>query len=107
VSLVQKNDYRTWDEGGKNCWIYNDVSRFFKESKGKRWKNLLEKDSNGNSYRAYSGSLTVEHFEKTNNNVEILDATRKLGSEETDGINAENNMGFQHHSRCPTKRNSV
>jgi hypothetical protein len=37
------------DEGG-TC---KNVSHYFKEFENPRWKNLLEKDSNDNSYRKY------------------------------------------------------
>lgn len=53
-----EKDYCTWDESG----IYTNVAHYFKGSEDPRWKNLLEKYSNGNSYIAYSGSLTVQHF---------------------------------------------
>jgi hypothetical protein len=59
------------DEGG----TYKNVSHYFKEFEHPRRKISLEKDSNGNSYSKYSGSPTVGHFEKSNSDGEILDAT--------------------------------
>jgi choline dehydrogenase len=89
-----EKDYDSWAEGGNEGWSYKDVLHYFKKSEDTKLKKLLQKNSDGLSYHAQGGPLTIEEFEGNDIDEKLLKATSELGYQVIYDINAENQLGF-------------
>ncbi|KDR15960.1 Glucose dehydrogenase [acceptor] [Zootermopsis nevadensis] len=89
-----KGDYDAWSKAGNNGWSYEDVLPYFKKSQDMTSETLLRKDSNGDTYHARGGPLTLEEYERTEFGEIILQAAKELGYENLDDLNGKHQLGF-------------
>jgi len=89
-----KADYDAWAAAGNYGWSYEEVLPYFKKSQDITSERLLKQDSNGQTYHAKGGPLTLEEFEKTEFGETILQAVKEMGYETLDDLNGENQLGF-------------
>jgi choline dehydrogenase-like flavoprotein len=101
-----ERDYDTWAKEGNYGWSYKEVLSYFKKSEDAKWTK-----SDNLSHHARGGPLTVEQFESTDVDEKILGATRELGYQVLQDINAENRLGFtvvqgtlRNGSRCSSAK---
>lgn len=89
-----KGDYDAWAAAGNHGWSYEEVLPYFKKSQDVTAERLLKEQSNGQTYHATGGPLTLEEFGKTEFGENILEAVKQLGYETLEDLNAENQLGF-------------
>ncbi|XP_021926472.1 glucose dehydrogenase [FAD, quinone]-like [Zootermopsis nevadensis] len=106
-----KGDYDAWSKAGNNGWSYEDVLPYFKKSQDMTSETLLRKDSNGDTYHARGGPLTLEEYERTEFGEIILQAAKELGYENLDDLNGKHQLGFanvfgtlRNGTRCNTAK---
>jgi choline dehydrogenase-like flavoprotein len=106
-----KGDYDGWSEAGNNGWSYEEVLPYFKKSENTRSEKVLQKNSNGRTYHATGGPLTLEEYERTEFGETILQAVKELGYEYLDDLNGEHQLGFtnafgtlRNGTRCSTAK---
>ena len=89
-----RGDYDAWAAAGNYGWSYEEVLPYFKKSQDITVERLLKQHSNGQTYHATGGPLTLEELEKTEFGETILEAVKQLGYETLEDVNAENQLGF-------------
>ena len=106
-----KADYDAWAAAGNYGWGYEEVLPYFKKSQDVTSEKLLQKHSNGVTYHATGGPLTLQEFERTEFGETILQAVTQVGYERLEDLNAENQLGFanifgtlRNGTRCNTAK---
>ena len=106
-----KADYDAWAAAGNHGWSYEEILPYFKKSEDLTAEKLLNQHSNGQTYHARGGPLTLEEFERTEFGETILEAAKQLGYETLEDLNGENQLGFgnifgslRNGTRCSTAK---
>ena len=106
-----KKDYDYWETLGNNGWNYTETLKYFKKSEDARFPNWEKKNSEGISYHAQGGPLTVERFHSSSFDTPLKRGVEELGHKFLEDINGESQDGFtciqgtlRNRTRCNTAK---